>query len=391
MPMRFILTIALFILSFFALPQQSQAQSTVDVAGTFNVGIVGTRGNNTGDLLNAINLSTMDLDITYFVIDPSGFGGTQGNDISGYIRFLTADNTVLDISGAINWQIKIKGRTEYIGLTPDNLTTPISFQNANGVTYTFDSTTNFAIRLNGSTVTYPDGTNINGAANPPDLSVLDITTFPYDPNNPPILNAQTVFNVPTGTTLVTNFDTQEWVTWYLRNGEDDDRFTLDPSTGALTFVPAADWFNPTDANQDNSYIIVINAIDADGNVSTLTVTVNVMPPPPDLSSSKTVNVVSATYTTGSFDCALDPPLSGSFAYIPGECVEYIVTVNNATGVGPAFNLNVVDTIPLNLTLVSIINSNGFDSLSISGDTITGTRNVFPPGGSMSFTARALID
>jgi len=82
---------------------------------------------------------------------------------------------------------------------------------------------------------------------------------------------------------VTTFSADKAVAWSVNGGLDQSKFTINTFTGALSFISAPDFENPTDSNGDNIYIVIVRATDTNGNVSsqTLTVTVaNVVELPP---------------------------------------------------------------------------------------------------------------
>lgn len=76
-------------------------------------------------------------------------------------------------------------------------------------------------------------------------------------------------------TAVTTFTANEPVTWSIGGGADALAFAIDPTTGALTFVAAPDFENPTDVGRDNTYVVTIRGTDAAGNVTTQTLTVTI--------------------------------------------------------------------------------------------------------------------
>ena len=59
-------------------------------------------------------------------------------------------------------------------------------------------------------------------------------------------------------------------------GSDAASFRIDPATGALVFVAAPDFENPTDSDRNNTYVVRIKAVDAAGNISYQTLTVTVV-------------------------------------------------------------------------------------------------------------------
>ncbi|MEN9673223.1 MAG: Leupeptin-inactivating enzyme 1 precursor [Planctomycetota bacterium] len=82
---------------------------------------------------------------------------------------------------------------------------------------------------------------------------------------------------------VTTFFADKAVAWSVNGGLDQSKFTINTFTGALSFISAPDFENPTDSNGDNIYIVIVRATDTNGNISsqTLTVTVaNVVELPP---------------------------------------------------------------------------------------------------------------
>ncbi|WP_407269556.1 tandem-95 repeat protein [Tenacibaculum maritimum] len=64
------------------------------------------------------------------------------------------------------------------------------------------------------------------------------------------------------------------VTYTITGGEDQDLFTIDAATGAVT-LPGQDFENPADANGDNVYEVEVTVTDADGNTDKATVAITV--------------------------------------------------------------------------------------------------------------------
>ena len=82
---------------------------------------------------------------------------------------------------------------------------------------------------------------------------------------------------------VTTFSADKTVAWSVNGGLDQSKFTINTFTGALSFISAPDFENPTDSNGDNIYVVIVRATDSNGNISsqTLTVTItNVVELPP---------------------------------------------------------------------------------------------------------------
>lgn len=63
--------------------------------------------------------------------------------------------------------------------------------------------------------------------------------------------------------------------WSLAGGADQQRFAIDPSTGALRMIAAADFEAPTDANADNRYELLVALTDDQGAVVTQQLVVTV--------------------------------------------------------------------------------------------------------------------
>ena len=75
------------------------------------------------------------------------------------------------------------------------------------------------------------------------------------------------------TTSVHTFSANEDVTWSLNGGADVDKFSIDSSSGALSFISAPDYESPTDSDSDNKYEVIVQATDKFGNTSDQAVTV----------------------------------------------------------------------------------------------------------------------
>ena len=86
-------------------------------------------------------------------------------------------------------------------------------------------------------------------------------------NDGPVITSATEIAVAenaTDTGLIvkaTDADVNDTLTYGIVDGGDSDLFTIDPTTGKLSFVNAPDFENPLDANGDNSYQVTVSAND----------------------------------------------------------------------------------------------------------------------------------
>ena len=76
-------------------------------------------------------------------------------------------------------------------------------------------------------------------------------------------------------TAVHKFSANKTVTWSINGGADASQFSINSSTGALTFSSAPDYESPTDSDSGNDYVVVVRATDSSSNTSDQTVTVSV--------------------------------------------------------------------------------------------------------------------
>ncbi len=88
--------------------------------------------------------------------------------------------------------------------------------------------------------------------------------------------AESAITINEGLTAVTTFTANEEVTWSIDGGSDAAKFQVDPETGAIVFLVAPDYENPTDVDSNNTYVVRVKAVDAAGNVSYQTLTVTIV-------------------------------------------------------------------------------------------------------------------
>ena len=71
-----------------------------------------------------------------------------------------------------------------------------------------------------------------------------------------------------GTVVATDADLPgDTLTYTITGGADAAKFTINPTTGALSFVSAPDYETPTDAGADNVYNVTVQVSDGVHNVS----------------------------------------------------------------------------------------------------------------------------
>jgi len=106
-----------------------------------------------------------------------------------------------------------------------------------------------------------------------------ITDGGIDANCPPQFSSSDSVNVAENTTAVTTVvatdpNPGDTVTYSLTGGADQGKFTINSSTGELTFTTAPDFENPTDADSNNIYVVEVQASDGTNNgTQTISVTV----------------------------------------------------------------------------------------------------------------------
>lgn len=94
----------------------------------------------------------------------------------------------------------------------------------------------------------------------------------------PTFSAPTTFSVAENSTSVGTVSVNESSTITIDSGEDKLKFSLTRSSetsAALSFVSAPNYESPTDVGANNSYIVVLKAVDSSSNAKLETFTVNV--------------------------------------------------------------------------------------------------------------------
>ena len=82
-------------------------------------------------------------------------------------------------------------------------------------------------------------------------------------------------SIDENSTAIHTFTANEPVQWSLENGTDNSLFSINSSTGALSFRSSPDYESPNDYNSDNNYIVVVLATDSANNTSDHTLIISV--------------------------------------------------------------------------------------------------------------------
>jgi Ca2+-binding RTX toxin-like protein len=111
-----------------------------------------------------------------------------------------------------------------------------------------------------------NGAGVAVTAPAPQLSAPATLTIDVTPvNDAPVVTTAATASVTEGTVAVTTVTATDidssTFTYSITGGADAARFAINATTGALTFVVAPDFENPTDANGDNVYNVVVTASD----------------------------------------------------------------------------------------------------------------------------------
>src|SRR6185436_14121460 len=126
----------------------------------------------------------------------------------------------------------------------------------------------------------------------------------------------------TAVTTVTATDADlpgQTVSFALTGGVDQAKFSI-TAGGVLTFVAAADYENPTDANADNVYLVQVTANDGAGGTTVQDLSVTVTP----VNDHSPVFTSSATPSVAENTTAVTT-VTATDADLPGQTVSFTIS------------------------------------------------------------------
>jgi len=183
------------------------------------------------------------------------------------------------------------------------------------------------------------------------LRATDSSTLSNDANfllrvaevndNAPVLTSATVISVEENTigtvytATATDADTLDTLAFSITGGADAALFSLDASTGVLSFVSTPDFESSDDAGADRTYELVLTATDSASQTSNLTLRITVLDAndvPPSFSSATTHSVPEDQGSTGYVATATDPDTLDAlaFAIVAGPDAAHF-NIDSATG------------------------------------------------------------
>jgi len=191
--------------------------------------------------------------------------------------------------------------------------------NANGsYTYVADQAAADALAVGASAVdafTYQVSDGLGGF----DTATLSITVTGV--NDAPVITSGNAFSVAEnltaiGSVVATDVDAGAVLSYSISGGADAARFAIDASSGALSFVSARDFDNPTDANANNVYEVQVRAADANGGSVVQSVSVAVTNTNPSLRTTMGP-VTENSVVVGDVDAAGGETFGVTYSIVPG--------------------------------------------------------------------------
>ena len=169
---------------------------------------------------------------------------------------------------------------------------------------------------------------------------INVAVTPVNDNSPIITSANAA-NVAENTTAVltvtaTDADLPvQTMTYSITGGADQAKFSINGTTGDLTFQAAPDYENPTDADTNNVYVVQVTANDGAGRTVNQTINVTVTPVndnDPVITSANTANLAentTAVLTVTATDA--DLPAQTMTYSITGGADQAKFSINGTTG------------------------------------------------------------
>lgn len=259
------------------------AAQTTTLTANFTRGAVAEysgnpNGTDNGQLFSSLSIAS----VTISQVSQNGsWGGTQGNDTAVTAKITFTNGNVVSFPAAINWVKNAgQGNFHWIGLTIGAGTTI-----ADGYNLTAGRQKTYILQFSQSSENLSsllpndlDGSANAGAA----INALNLY-FPTSIAAPPLVTgpsggagaSNSALSMNENQRAVTTLTANKAVTWAITSGTDAGKFTISAG-GAITFNTAPDYEVPTDSDTNNTYVLNVEATDANGGKSTQTVTVTVL-------------------------------------------------------------------------------------------------------------------
>ncbi|MFZ9982850.1 MAG: hypothetical protein ACO3FI_12550, partial [Cyclobacteriaceae bacterium] len=164
-----LLAITFFLSIFGGGSAYAQPAGTTEISVPFNEGFIGVQGNNPQDADNVQTFLTLGIAKAYFAQNSAtGFFEPQGNDIPLSLRLEFANGELLDIPGGLVWRKTSTGQLQIFGFLATQGFS-VNLSTYGGADYlitggTVTGSSNFGLKIIGSSLTFTDNTDVRGDA-----------------------------------------------------------------------------------------------------------------------------------------------------------------------------------------------------------------------------------
>ncbi|HYH07456.1 MAG TPA: cadherin domain-containing protein [Thermoanaerobaculia bacterium] len=166
-------------------------------------------------------------------------------------------------------------------------------------------------------------------------AVQNITVTVTNVNEAPSITSTNTYSIPENVSAVTTVTTtdpeNDTITYSISGGADQSDFSVDPTSGALTFAMPPNFEAPADSDLDNVYTVQVTANDGVNSVNqTVTVTVTNADEAPEFATANTASVPENTTAVVTLS-ATDPEGLAVTYSLTGGADQADFAVNGTTG------------------------------------------------------------
>ncbi len=288
--------------------------STVSTSQQWEIGAVSIKAAPNSAPVGTDKTITINEDSVYtFTVADFGFTDSDGNNILN-VWFPT-----LPAAGSLRWNGYTFAAGNFVSASDiaAGLLTYTPASNGNGTPYT-----SFTFQVQDDGGTAGGGVDKDPTPNTITFNVTAVNDAPDITSNGGGTTATvTVVENTTAVTTITATDAEsDTLSYAIIGGADAAKFTINSTSGALSFVTAPSYATPTDANGDNIYEVTVRVSDGNGGTDTQALSVAV------IESSATGLWLSANNT------ATTSAGSGGITYDDGQVVRF-ANPNLALGSG----------------------------------------------------------